>query len=161
MSETAIRDALYALADVNGGRLTPEAVLEAAKNDGHPAHHCFTWDDSEAAHLQRLHEARRLIRSVKVEITTEHITIRAPIFVRDPQLDATVQGYATLGRLKSDSDMARDAVVAEFKRANSHLNRAQSVAIALGMTDEIDQLRRGVDELITRAQQDQGASPAS
>jgi hypothetical protein len=160
MSEAAIRDALYALADLNGGRLTPEAVLEAAKHRDHPAHPHFTWDDSEAAHMQRLYEARRLIRSVKVEITTEHLTIRVPIFVRDPQMDATIQGYATLGRLKADSELARDAVIAEFKRANSHLTRAQSVAIALGMTEEIDQLRRGVNELINRAQQDEGASPA-
>jgi hypothetical protein len=161
MSEATIRDALYALADLNGGRLTAEAVLEAAKHRDHPAHPHFTWDDSEAAHQQRLYEARRLIRSVKVEITTEHITIKAPVFVRDPQLDVTIQGYATLGRLKADSDLSRDAAVAEFKRANSHLSRAQAIAIALGMTEEIDQLRRGVNELINRAQQDDAASPAS
>lgn len=161
MSESAIRDALYALADLNGGRLTPEAVVEAAKNPEHPAHGHFTWDNTEAAILQRLYEARRLIRSVKVEIRTEHLTVRAPVFIRDPQLDSTVQGYASLGRLKSDADLARDAVVSEFRQASSHLMRAQAIAVALGMAEEVDRLRHGVDALISRAQQDLAVQPTS
>jgi len=43
--------------------LTAEAVLEAAKSPTSPLHKRFTWDDSEAARMYRLNEARGIIRS--------------------------------------------------------------------------------------------------
>jgi hypothetical protein len=50
------------------GALTPQAVLERARNEESPLHACFTWDDTEAAEQWRLTEARRLIIKVKVEV---------------------------------------------------------------------------------------------
>jgi hypothetical protein len=52
------------------GKLTAEIVLEEATPVDHPLHSQFTWDDSEAARLYRLEEARRLIRIVRDPITT-------------------------------------------------------------------------------------------
>lgn len=46
------------------GELTPEDVLEDAKNDNSPLHSFFEWDDGDAAHQHRLQQARGLIRSV-------------------------------------------------------------------------------------------------
>jgi len=48
------------------GALTPEDVLTEAQKRTSPLHGFFTWDDSEAARLHRLAEARDLIRSVTV-----------------------------------------------------------------------------------------------
>ena len=48
------------------GALTPEDVLTEAQEPASALHGFFTWDDSEAARLHRLAEARDLIRSVTV-----------------------------------------------------------------------------------------------
>jgi hypothetical protein len=48
--------------------LTPGIVLGEATDPSHPLHHRFTWDDSEAGHRWRLHQAQSLIRSVNVVI---------------------------------------------------------------------------------------------
>lgn len=44
------------------GSLTPEIVVEEARDPAHPLHHRFTWDDTEAARKYRLHEAGQLLR---------------------------------------------------------------------------------------------------
>ena len=59
---------LKALQDIEraAGRLTPEAVVEAARDPASPLHGWFTWDDEAAAHMQRIYQARRLIASVQL-----------------------------------------------------------------------------------------------
>jgi len=53
----------------NSGDLTPEAVIEAAKDGKNPLHGAFEWDDSKAAHQHRLQTAGLLIKSIVVTIT--------------------------------------------------------------------------------------------
>jgi hypothetical protein len=49
----------------HGGALATEAVLAAASAERESAlGACFTWADDKAAHLYRLDEARRVVRSV-------------------------------------------------------------------------------------------------
>ncbi len=48
------------------GKLVPEDVLEVATDPASPLHGAFEWDDSEAARLHRLAEARKLIVSIRV-----------------------------------------------------------------------------------------------
>ena len=57
-----VAQALEEVREANGGTLTPQAVVEAARDNASPLHECFTWDDSEAAEQYRLWEARQLIR---------------------------------------------------------------------------------------------------
>lgn len=158
MSTSQVEQALWELADANAGRLTPDLVLEAASDPDSPLHSYFTWDDAEAAHKRRLDEARTLIRAVKVEVKTKFFTLHAPAFVRDPRVPAEQQGYTSLGRLKSDEDMAREAVVSEFARAAAALNRARSVATALDLVEAIDELTDRVGILRDRVQTVQQAA---
>lgn len=152
MSGSAVKAALDLLAERNEGRLTPEAVVAAARDPESALHEHFTWDDAEAAQKRRLDEARALIRSVKVVIRTEPFVLKAPQFVHDPAAGKD-QGYISIGRLATDEDRAREAVMAEFSRASDALSRARSVAEALGMSDEIEQVRGQVLQLSERAQQ--------
>jgi hypothetical protein len=50
----------------NAGALTPDDVVDTAKNPDSPLHSWFTWDDTEAARLQRLTEARSMIRAIEI-----------------------------------------------------------------------------------------------
>ena len=71
-------------------RLTPQLVVETARDESHPLHSRFEWDDKVAAEAHRLDQARRLIRSVKVvyrEADEKEAarTVRAFHSVRDEQ----------------------------------------------------------------------------
>lgn len=53
--------------------VTPENVLEVAKNKDTELHKCFTWTDSEAAHKWRLREARQLIQLFVVKTEKQEV----------------------------------------------------------------------------------------
>lgn len=46
------------------GELTPQDIVNDARNDNSPLHSFFEWDDGAAAEAHRLAQARGLIRSV-------------------------------------------------------------------------------------------------
>lgn len=49
---------------------TPEELLKASRNKKAPTHSLFEWDDSAAAREYRLVQARVIVSSLQVEITT-------------------------------------------------------------------------------------------
>lgn len=62
----AIGEALAEISESNEGRLTPNAVVGAARSESHPLHPHFEWDDGVAAEAYRLDQARSIIRIVRV-----------------------------------------------------------------------------------------------
>lgn len=65
VSAQVVGQTIAALANEQG-RLTPSAVLDAARPEDSPIHPCFEWDDSKAAETWRLEQARRLVRAVVI-----------------------------------------------------------------------------------------------
>lgn len=65
----------------NGGALTPEAIVEAARAEESALHDKFDWDDSEAAHAWRIHQARNLLRVVVTYIGPAEDQICTRVFV--------------------------------------------------------------------------------
>ena len=53
--------------------VTPENVLEVAKDTSTELHKCFTWTDSEAARKWRLKEARQLIQLFVVKTEKQEV----------------------------------------------------------------------------------------
>ena len=49
-----------------GDEVTPEQVVEKGKNPDSELHKCFTWDDTEAAEMWRMREAREVMRQLIV-----------------------------------------------------------------------------------------------
>lgn len=60
-----LRSHLQNIYDVQG-KLTPELVVEVARDPGHPLHHRFEWNNSLAGEAYRRQQASELIRSVQV-----------------------------------------------------------------------------------------------
>lgn len=50
------------------GKVTPEAVVERAANERSALHGWFVWDDTEAASLYRLQQARTLLKAVHIVV---------------------------------------------------------------------------------------------
>jgi hypothetical protein len=139
---------LARIAAESDGQLIPARVVDAARDPASPLHDKFEWDDSKAAEAHRLNQARTLIRSVKMVVETNQRIITAPAFVRDPTHAARDGGYVHTLSLRSDEDLAREAVIAEFQRASAALKRARDIAAVLGIVDDIDTVTASLAGLI-------------
>lgn len=122
------------------GTLTPEIVVEDAKQPASPLHELFDWDKERAATAHWHDVARQLIRNVRVVIVNEGRVLKAPFFVRDPSLDNKQQGYTTVDRLRTAPELAREAVADECSRAAAAFRRAQEVATAVGVESDVHAL---------------------
>lgn len=86
---TDLRGELQAIYDEHK-RLTPSLVVDAARDEAHPLHARFEWDNAIAGEKYRLDQARDLIRSVRVvyreaDEREAARTVRAYHAVRDEQ----------------------------------------------------------------------------
>ena len=145
-----IRQALEQIAQEGGGILHAENVVRAAEDLGSVLHDRFEWDDSIAAHAHRLNQARTLIRSVKVEISTSVRKIETVFYVSDPAQNSNEGGYVSIASLGTDRERAEVAIAREFERALSALTRARDIAIACGADAGVDDAVRRVEELAQR-----------
>jgi hypothetical protein len=79
-------DLIKKISDELDGEITADILLERAKNSKSQLHAFFNWDDTEAAYLYRVIQAKELIRRCKVTYLNEYnevITVRAYVNVRD------------------------------------------------------------------------------
>lgn len=53
------------------GVLNPAVLLDVARDENHPLHDRFEWNDTEAAERFRLIQAGNIIRSVRVRFTSQ------------------------------------------------------------------------------------------
>lgn len=137
------------VAAANGGRLTPDAVVaDARDNKDSKLSALFDFDDvAAAAHQHWLNQARQIIRSVQYEYRTETRTVNAPAYVRDPDMAGDEQGYASVRILRTDADRAREALLYEFGRAASLLQRARDLAVVFELQDEVDVIAQHVERV--------------
>ncbi len=61
----SLRDQLQTIYDQRG-QLTPNIVVDEARDPGHPLHNRFEWDNSVAGEAWRRQQAHELIRSVRI-----------------------------------------------------------------------------------------------
>lgn len=135
-----IERALARLCSEGGGRLTPEAVVKEAEDPSSPLHGEFVWDNTEAARLYRLQQARQLIRVVKVEVRVEHKVLSVPRFVHDETLEKGQRGYVEAQKLKGHREIALDTLRAEYKQIVARVDRMLGVAEQVGLSDEAQDL---------------------
>lgn len=69
-SPIVIQESLLAIQKKHG-KITPELVLQEAKDKNHPLHCCFTWNIGKAAQKMWVIEARQLISSLLMECEME------------------------------------------------------------------------------------------
>lgn len=143
----AITARLAELADRNAGRLTPDDVVADARSADSPLHDLFEWNIKKAAYSHWLDRAREIITSVRVSVTTEHTQVKVVAYVRDPAASSEEQGYRSIVSLRANEEEARAAIVAEFTRVGSHLQRAREIAVALDLDSEVEEIMDRVTNL--------------
>lgn len=154
-SQDVIHRALLSLE--RDGRITPESVIVAAQNPKSPLHDRFEWDDSVAAHEHRLQQARGLIRSVMVQITTEERIISTVHYVRDPSVGDD-QGYVSLAKLQTEPENARAMLMHSFGQAKTYLGRAEEFAAVLGHREAVVAVSKKLNRVATRIESEIGIS---
>jgi hypothetical protein len=136
------------------GRLTPEQVVDEAKDAKSPLHQFFDWDDSSAALSWRIEQARELIRRVKIEVVYEDRPVRVVRYVRDPRCNSSDCGYVAL--LKVARPDASAVMLAELNQIASLVDRALRLAQAqekhlpglaeqiAGLANQIEEVKKGI-----------------
>jgi hypothetical protein len=137
---------LAALEDEHGA-VTAAQVVGVARDQEHPWHPRFEWDDTIGGEKYRLQQARTLIRSIRYERRAENNVVRSVRYVRDPQADPREQRYVSVVQLASDEERARSALVSEYARVASLLRRTRSLAEVLGLADSVADLVDRVEGL--------------
>lgn len=108
-------------------RLLPIDVVIAARAVRHPLHSKFDWGDTEEALLHRIEQARRLIRSLRVERTYKGHTFIIPVWWSGGD------GYVRVE--ESTEQEAIRAVLLAARAASGHLLRVGALSLALGVTE--------------------------
>jgi hypothetical protein len=139
----------------NTDRLSAEQVVIDATPAGSPLHDLFEWKDEVAAHLHRIDTARKIIRTVEVQITTTTRRIEVVKYVRDPDIGRE-QGYVSITAPRS-RDSQRQTVIFELNRTIGNLERAKEIAqvydLDFGGQEILNMLRewrgavQGVDQI--------------
>lgn len=104
----AVGEELDRLREANKGRLEARDVLEAARDESSPLHTCFEWDDSTAAEVYRLDQARRICREIHVVIQRHNRQEKQYAFVH--VTDAEGPRYASRDEVLSDKEVRQLAL---------------------------------------------------
>lgn len=152
MTESRKLAVMKRLQQISGdtGSLTPEAVVDDARDPESVLHPCFEWDDTKAAHQHRLNQARGLIR-IRMTTTVDEVEVSAPSYVRTPDAHQKDQGYTSVLKLRDDTESARAALRTEIGRVVSALERARDIAAVLGMAGEFDAMIKAATRVQAQA----------
>jgi len=96
--------ALNLLAARNNGLLEPAGVVKEARSEKSPLHSWFDWDETEAAHKWRLHQARNLLRVMVTYSFSGKRKIVTRVYV-SLTTDRGEGGYRTTVSVMSDPEL--------------------------------------------------------
>ena len=127
--------------------LTPEAVVEAARDPRSPLHDQFQWDDEAAGEAYRLQQARALIKRVRVDVVrADQTVIHAPVFVRSPDGG---QGYALTQSVAVSAPDRRQVVLMALSQVRTILRNLAA--------QEVDELIEHIDVVTSQLREQQAA----
>lgn len=107
-----VQEELATIQQQHGGLLRPADVVAFARNPETALHHCFTWDDTEAAEKYRLNQARAVIRLSVTVVGEDADPVRALVSLSSDRRSGG--GYRALVDVMSDeaqrAEMLADAL---------------------------------------------------
>ena len=134
---------LKRLSGKNHGILSPEAVVEAAKNPNSALHTRFEWDNTKAAHQYRLWQARNLLRVVVEIIDDGAEKIPVNVFVSlTPDRTGDTGGYRQVIDVVSNKTLYNTMLENAVSELESFKKKYQRIKELGRIFREIDKLKR-------------------
>jgi hypothetical protein len=135
----------------NRNVLSARLVLDVARDEANPLHPSFEWDDSKAAELHRIDQARHLISSIRV-ITEQPRDGEKPVLHRvfvnlsDPhnEGDEEARGYVTVAKVLSQPELFERARQQFLKDLEAFERRYREFD---GLTAPLQKVRETVQQL--------------
>ena len=141
-----IYEALEEIRKAHGGILRPKDVVKAARDPDHILHPYFEWDDSKAAEMWRLEQARKLIQRVEVEIKLEKrepIRVRAYVSLREDRTQG--DSYRSTIEVMSDADLRERLLEEALKEMEAFIRKYhvldELAGVMSAMREALDSLR--------------------
>lgn len=142
-----IRAEIDELAAQSDGTITPEALVEYARNNPLSAlHRCFEWDDAAAGERWRLEQASGLIRRYKVKVegaSGDEVKVRA--FVSLPSDRGSDHLYRSVVRVLSDEDQIAEMVSAAKMELQAFCTKYAALQKVAGMRPVFDAIAEALD----------------
>lgn len=88
-----------------GDEVTPEQVLDKAKDESSELHKCFDWNDSSAAEKYRMHQARLVLNTlivVKQDVSKKEEPVQFRVMMKND--NASGSGYKQTLIMVRDED---------------------------------------------------------
>jgi hypothetical protein len=108
--------------------ITPEELVRAAKHKRSPLHRLFTWDDAEAGHTLRMHEARHVMEAYKVFMHTGTHRSSPEVLRVVAGAVSCGEGYRLTMSVMSDKQSARQQIAVEWARLRGYIDRVAGLA---------------------------------
>ena len=115
------------------GEITPQAVVDASRNEGAALHSCFEWDDAKAAEGYRRHQAGNMIRCLVTTVIqdgdNEPVQVRAVVKTTERYEPITV----TFRSPEKTAVLLQDALndIRRFKAKHGALKQLAGVFAAM------------------------------
>lgn len=123
------------------GVIRPDDVVELARDSASSMHGAFTWDDSKAAKKQRRHEARQLIRNLRIVYDSGR-EVPALVNVRIDTPTGKRQGYTNTPDALNTPTLQRQVLKQALSMMLSAEKRFKNLAELAGVWESV----RGVAE---------------
>jgi hypothetical protein len=141
------------LADLESKELlTPDNVIEAARDPKSPLHEEFTWDLKQAALMTWRSQARALISQFHITITVHRKVYTIQEFVEAPGKAEREQGYVAFTRIKDKKELAREFLDRELGIAETYVTKAADYARALGLEKRVAKVIQEIAAVRVEAQ---------
>ena len=120
-----------------GDAVTPEAVVNFARDESTELHKCFEWDDTKAAEAWRKQQARTICGSL---VVVEEKEEKEPISFRILQHDSKEQAYKPVTLILQNEDEYKRLVNRAKAELASFRERYKNILELRNVIEEIDKV---------------------
>lgn len=129
------------------GRMTPDKIIDLAKSKKSIIHKYFEWDDTSAAHMYRMEQARHMIRAIYVEIQGQTVRAYENVHIKD-----VGQVYQDIGTILDIPDLSKQIVESALKELLFWKQKYETYKILAPIVGSINKNERRIKSWLKRKQ---------
>lgn len=138
--ESALLEEIETIREKNG-KVTPELVVEFAKDKKTALHGRFEWDETKAAAAYRIEQARRVLRVfVKLEDGENGNPVKVRAFISLPSDRKIGNEYRTIEDVLKNPEWRSEMLDMAKKELKSFKEKYRAFSELAGIHEEIDKL---------------------